>query len=40
MEKVTFGKVVGFILAVLFAVVIGASMWALLNGEYMIHPCL
>jgi hypothetical protein len=38
MEKVTSGKVVGFILAVLFAVVIGASMWALLNGEYMSTP--
>jgi hypothetical protein len=35
MEKVTFAKVVGFILAVLFAVVIGLSMWALLIGDYM-----
>jgi hypothetical protein len=34
MEKVTFGKVVGFILAVIFALVIGVSMWALLFGEY------
>jgi hypothetical protein len=33
MEKVTFGKVVGFILAVLFALAIGVSMWALLGGE-------
>jgi hypothetical protein len=33
MEKVTFAKVVGFILAVLFAVAIGVSMWALLVGE-------
>jgi hypothetical protein len=38
MEKVTSAKVVGFILALLFAVVIGASMWALLNGEYMSTP--
>jgi len=35
MEKVTFVKVVGFILAVLFALVIGTSMWALLIGDYM-----
>jgi fluoride ion exporter CrcB/FEX len=35
MEKVTFDKAVGFILAALFAVVIGVSMWALLVGEYM-----
>src|SRR5262249_7513764 len=35
MEKVTFAKVVGFILAVLFALVIGTSMWALLIGDYM-----
>ena len=35
MEKVTFGNVVGFVLALLFALVIGVSMWALLLGDYM-----
>jgi hypothetical protein len=35
MEKLTFGNVVGFVLAVLFALVIGISMWALLIGDYM-----
>jgi len=35
MEKVTFDDVVGFVLAVLFALVIGVSMWALLLGDYM-----
>ena len=35
MEKVTFGNVVGFVLAILFALVIGVSMWALLLGDYM-----
>jgi hypothetical protein len=35
MDKVTFGNVVGFILALLFALVIGVSMWALLLGDYM-----
>ena len=35
MEKVTFDKVVGFILAACFALVIGVSMWALLIGDYM-----
>jgi hypothetical protein len=35
MEKVTFAKVVGFLLAALFALVIGISMWALLIGDYM-----
>ena len=35
MEKLTFGNVVGFVLAVLFALVIGVSMWALLAGDYM-----
>jgi hypothetical protein len=35
MEKVTFAKVVGFVLAVIFALVIGISMWALLLGDYM-----
>lgn len=35
MEKVTFDKAVGFILAALFALVIGVSMWALLVGDYM-----
>jgi hypothetical protein len=35
MEKLTFAKVVGFVLAVAFAFVIGVSMWALLIGDYM-----
>jgi hypothetical protein len=35
MEKVTFAKVVGFVLAAFFAVVMGVSMWALLLGDYM-----
>ena len=35
MDKVTFGNVVGFLLAILFALVIGVSMWALLLGDYM-----
>jgi hypothetical protein len=35
MDKVTFGNVVGFVLAVLCAVVIGVSMWALLLGDYV-----
>jgi hypothetical protein len=35
MEKVTFGNVIGFVLAILFAFVIGISMWALLIGDYM-----
>ena len=35
MEKVTFSDVVGFVLAALFALVIGVSMWALLIGDYM-----
>ncbi len=35
MEGLTFSKVVGFILAAAFALVIGVSMWALLIGEYM-----
>jgi hypothetical protein len=35
MDKVTFSNVVGFVLAILFALVIGVSMWALLLGEYM-----
>jgi len=35
MEKVTFTKVVGFVLAALFALVIGISMWGLLIGDYM-----
>ena len=34
-DQVTFGNVVGFVLAILFALVIGVSMWALLVGEYM-----
>jgi hypothetical protein len=35
MDKVTFGSVVGFVLAIFFAAVIGVSMWALLLGDYM-----
>lgn len=35
MDKVTFGNVVGFVLALLFALVIGVSMWALLLGDYV-----
>jgi hypothetical protein len=35
MDKVTLGSVVGFVLAILFALVIGVSMWALLVGDYM-----
>ena len=35
MEKVTLDNVVGFVLAILFALVIGISMWALLIGDYM-----
>jgi hypothetical protein len=35
MDRLTFGNVVGFVLAILFALVIGLSMWALLLGDYM-----
>jgi hypothetical protein len=35
MDKVSFGNVVGFILALCFAIVIGVSMWALLLGDYV-----
>jgi len=35
MHKVTFDSVVGFVLAIFFALVIGISMWALLVGDYM-----
>jgi hypothetical protein len=35
MDKVSLGNVVGFLLAILFALVIGVSMWALLLGDYM-----
>jgi hypothetical protein len=35
MEKVTFTKVVGFVLAAAFAIVIGVCMWALIIGDYM-----
>ena len=35
MDNVSFGNVVGFVLAILFAVVIGVSMWALLLGDYV-----
>jgi hypothetical protein len=35
MQKLTFDNVVGFVLALLFALVIGISMWALLVGDYV-----
>jgi hypothetical protein len=35
MERVTFDSVVGFLLALLLALAIGISMWALLIGDYM-----
>jgi hypothetical protein len=35
MDKVSFGNVVGFILAICLAIVIGVSMWALLLGDYV-----
>ena len=35
MEKLTFNKVVGFVLAAAFGIAIGLSMWALLIGDYM-----
>lgn len=35
MEKLTFTKVVGFVLAAGFAIAIGVSMWALMVGEFM-----
>jgi len=35
MEKITFNNVVGFVLAILFALTIGVSMRALLVGDYM-----
>jgi hypothetical protein len=35
MEKVTFTKVVGFVLAAAFAIAIGVSMWALMIGDFM-----
>jgi hypothetical protein len=35
MQKLTLDNVVGFALALLFALVIGISMWALLKGDYM-----
>ena len=38
MEKLTLDSVVGFVLAILLALVVGVSMWALLNGEYMNAP--
>ncbi len=34
MEQVTFTKVVGFLLAAAFAIVIGVSMWALMVGDF------
>jgi hypothetical protein len=35
MDQTTLGSVIGFVLAILFALVIGICMWALLVGEYM-----
>jgi hypothetical protein len=35
MEKVSLSNVVGFVLAILLALVIGICMWALLIGDYM-----
>ncbi len=35
MEKLTFDKAVGFILAAAFAIVIGVCTWALMVGDYM-----
>ena len=35
MEKLTFTKVVGFVLAAAFAIVIGVCMWALMVGDFM-----
>jgi hypothetical protein len=35
MDKVTFANVVGFVLAIFFALVIGVCTWALLSGDYM-----
>ena len=35
MEQVTFDKVVGFLLAALFALVMGVCMWGILVGDYM-----
>ena len=35
MEKVTFNNIVGFLLAVAFAIVMAISVWAVLAGDYM-----
>jgi glucan phosphoethanolaminetransferase (alkaline phosphatase superfamily) len=35
MERVTFTKAVGFVLAAAFAIVIGVCMWALMVGDFM-----
>lgn len=35
MEKISFARVIGFVLAILFAFVIGISMWAVLGGDYV-----
>jgi hypothetical protein len=35
MKKLTMDNVVGFVLAILFALVIGFSMWGLLVGDYV-----
>ena len=35
MEKVTFDNIVGFVLAIAFAVVMGICMWAVLAGDYL-----
>ena len=38
MKKLTMDNMVGFVLAILFALVIGFSMWGLLKGEYVNAP--
>jgi hypothetical protein len=35
MDRLTLDNVVGFVLAILFGLVIGISMWALLVGDYV-----
>jgi len=35
MEKVTFNNIIGFVLAVAFAIVMATCMWAVLAGDYM-----
>src|SRR5215470_20297897 len=35
MEKLTFNNIIGFLLAVAFAIVMALSVWAVLAGDYM-----